>query len=137
MHSKDCFQSTAQSCRQRKLAEHASKHDPNTVPMCLSAALHKVRVHSSEKFTLLKVSSNFFEKSKHPNNNSKTKLECIKQLFKPSNNMGFLVHQQGAKLSPTTLCDGWPCICVSPDGRSSTFKEGHAFFPVVLGLEKL
>lgn len=51
--------------------------------------------------------------------------------------MGFLVHQQGAKLSPTTLRDGWPCICVSPDGRSSTFKEGHAFFPFVLGLEKL
>lgn len=27
---------------------------PNTIPMCLSAALVKVRVHSSEKFTLLK-----------------------------------------------------------------------------------
>lgn len=31
-------------------------------------------------------------------NNSKNKPECIKQLFKPLNNMGFLVHQQGAKL---------------------------------------
>lgn len=61
----------------------------------------------------------------NPNNNSKNKPECIKQLFKPLNNMGFLVHQQGAKLSPLALCDGWWCICVSSAGRSSTFKEGH------------
>lgn len=61
----------------------------------------------------------------NPNNNSKNKPECIKQLFKPLNNMGFLVHQQGAKLSPIALCDGWWCICVSSAGRSSTFTKGH------------
>lgn len=47
--------------------------------------------------------------------------------------MGFLVHQQGAKLAPTTLCDGWRCIRVSSAGRSSTFKEGHASFLVCTG----
>lgn len=53
MCEKNCFQSTAWSHGQGKLPEHASKHGPNTVLMCLSAALHKElillkRVHSSE-----------------------------------------------------------------------------------------
>lgn len=137
MHAKNCFQSTARSHRQGKLPEHASKHGPSTVLKYLSAALHRVRAHSSEKFTLLKVSPNFFEKNKQiPTTTAKPSLNVLNSYLNPQTIWAFLCISRELSF-PQQHCDGWPCICVSPDGRSSTFKEGHAFSPFVLGLEKL
>lgn len=91
MHAKNYFQSTARFCRQGKLPEHASKHDPNTVPVCLSAAFLKVRVQSSEKFTLLKVSPNFLERNKQiPTTTAKPSLNVLNSYLNPQTIWAFL-----------------------------------------------